>query len=137
MSVSLLVPEILIETYFPSNCHFRDFIRKKNWSNGGGNFSNIFRNGAKETSRIIIIIHSGCLETPEPLKGTIFNTLKSGGIKYRKKIWVPKATPAQKEKKMFDHLKAKIRKADQHGLRSLTKNNLNLKCIILLILGHM
>ena len=23
--------------------------------------------------------------------------------------------------KMFDHLKAKIRKADQHGLRSLTK----------------
>ena len=31
-------------------------------------------------------------------KTTIFNTLKSGGIKYRKKIRVPKATPAQKEK---------------------------------------
>ena len=37
---------------------------------------------------------------------------------YKILIWILDMEPIIK---MFDHLKAKIRKADQHGLRSLTK----------------
>ena len=126
MSVSLLVPEILIETYFPSNCHFRDFVRKKTRAK-------VNQDWMKEQDLYFIAKEDNPPATPQirPIE-QFWSMLKTKvyennwSAKNRDQL-IRKIQKCAKEFdmapiiKMFDHLKAKIRKADQHGLRSLTK----------------
>ena len=115
MSVSLLVPEKLIETYFPSNCHFRDFVKKKLKTVKKVVFPNLNPFTVEVGSNQPKILNEHQILHEKSVSDHFW------GLIFRKIQKCAKEFDVNPIIKMFDHLKAKIRKADQHGLRSLTK----------------
>ena len=108
--------------HFPSNRLFRVFV-KKNSSNCDGNFRWLFSaaGATKELKKIgeSIAIHYDL--NRKHVKKYTYDNFNNCGLAKSSIYDIMARFDMDPILKMFDHLKAKIRKADQDGLRSLTK----------------